>query len=175
MKINKSQLRIQLKKRRRVLTHEQVAKLSQKITLSAWQIIDWDSIHSLHCFLPIAKNNEINTLSLIRAARQANPQLKIATTNIHKETFWLDENLRPSMKVPDNFQFGLIIVPMLGFDKSGHRLGYGGGFYDDFLVNQHQAQKIGLCYENGRLDKLPQEIHDVPLQTIVTEKCIYKF
>lgn len=173
--MDKISLRAELKNRRQKLSDTQVTTLSQKIILSTWQIVNWDLVHSLHCYLPIAKNNEIDTFPLIRAARQANPQLKIATTNINKETFWLDENLESTKKVPDIFQFGLIIVPMLGFDKSGYRLGYGGGFYDKFLASQQLARIIGVCYEFGNMPNLPREKHDVPLPTIITEKSIYKF
>lgn len=173
--MDKSRLRSELKLKRQQLSEQDVGNYSQKITLSTWRIIDWSQIHSIHCFLPIAKNNEINTLPILRVARQANFQLKIATTDINKETFWLDENLNPTKKVPENFQFGLIIVPMLGFDKSGYRLGYGGGFYDKFLATQHQAQIIGVCYEFGILPKLSHEEHDIPVPTIITEKLIYKF
>ena len=65
---------------------------------------------------------------------------------------------------------------MLGFDKTGHRLGYGGGFYDKFLASQKKALIIGLCYEFGHIKTdIPHEPHDIPLQQIVTEKKVYKF
>lgn len=173
--MDKSKLRAQLKQKRQSLNSTQVNELSQKMILSTWQIINWSLVHSLHCFLPIAKNNEIDTPPFLKAAWQVNPELKIAASNINGETFWLDKNLNSVKKVPTDFQFGLIIVPMLGFDRSGYRLGYGGGFYDKFLATQHQARVIGVCYDLGKLTELPHEEHDIPIPTIITEKTIYKF
>ena len=66
-------------------------------------------------------------------------------------------------------QFDIVVAPMLGFDNSLHRIGYGGGYYDQFLSSQHKAQKIGLCFEQGRQSNLPVEDHDIALDSIVTE------
>lgn len=63
----------------------------------------------------------------------------------------------------------MIIVPMLGFDGALHRLGYGGGYYDRLLARQATARKIGLCYDLGRLEQLPVEPHDQPLDAVITE------
>ena len=65
----------------------------------------------------------------------------------------------------------LIVVPLLAFDESGHRLGYGHGFYDRYLKTA-QCTKVGLAYEAQMCGKLPHEAHDVPLDYIVTEKRI---
>lgn len=66
-------------------------------------------------------------------------------------------------------QIDLIIVPGVAFDPKGHRLGYGGGFYDRFLRQCPQAVWIGLAYESQIVsDTLPQP-WDVPLHQIITE------
>ncbi|MBI2588904.1 5-formyltetrahydrofolate cyclo-ligase [Candidatus Saccharibacteria bacterium] len=173
--MDKSELREQLKARRQKLSAREVKHLSQQIINNCWQIIDWRDIYSVHSYLPIAKNNEIDTLSLLKAARRVNPELKIASSDPNSQTYWLDSDFQPTKKVPKDFQYDLIIVPLLAFDKSGYRLGYGGGFYDKFLAGQEQVLTIGLCYEFGHLLKLPREKHDLPLQNIITEKNIYKF
>ena len=64
---------------------------------------------------------------------------------------------------------------MLGFNsKALHRIGYGGGYYDKFLATQPQAQKIGVCFEQGKLAQIPAELHDIPLDVIITENHIYR-
>ena len=66
-------------------------------------------------------------------------------------------------------QIDLIIVPGVAFDRKGHRLGYGSGFYDRFLPRCPQAVWIGLAYEAQIIsDTLPQP-RDIPLHRIVTE------
>mgnify|MGYP001188473329 CR=1 FL=1 len=65
----------------------------------------------------------------------------------------------------------LIIVPGIAFDKNGHRIGYGKGYYDRLLKN-HPATTIGLAYELQITEKLPTDPHDIPVQMIVTENQI---
>ncbi|MFN2341595.1 MAG: 5-formyltetrahydrofolate cyclo-ligase [Halanaerobium sp.] len=65
----------------------------------------------------------------------------------------------------------LIIVPGACFTKSGHRIGYGGGYYDSFLAKHaNGALKVGFCYERFIVDSIPIEEHDVPVDIIITEK-----
>lgn len=61
------------------------------------------------------------------------------------------------------------IIPLLATDVQGHRLGYGGGFYDRFLEN-HPCYKVGLCYEKQILSEIPFEPHDILLNAICTEQ-----
>jgi 5-formyltetrahydrofolate cyclo-ligase len=73
--------------------------------------------------------------------------------------------------VPD-----LLFVPCLGFDAEGYRLGYGGGYYDRTLATWPGATKpvtVGVAYEACRIDSLPHEPHDIPLDLIVTEAGSY--
>ncbi len=140
-------------------------------------VIDWQVIQSIHTYLPIIGNNEIDSLPLVRLARQLNQDIKIATwdsATASAKAKWLSPDLKLLKEVPANFQYGLIIVPVLGFDSHGHRIGYGGGFYDEFLAGQQHALIIGLCYEFGHSTKLPNEPHDVPMNFVITEEKIYK-
>jgi len=62
-----------------------------------------------------------------------------------------------------------VIVPALGADRQGTRLGRGGGYYDAFL-RTGPASRILLTYDGCLVDALPAESHDVPVTTIVTER-----
>ncbi len=68
----------------------------------------------------------------------------------------------------------ILIVPLLGFDERGYRMGYGGGYYDRTLAHYREEGRkfitIGVCYDALKLDLFPAEPHDVPLDYIVTEK-----
>ena len=75
--------------------------------------------------------------------------------------------------VPD-----VVIVPMLAFDRNGHRLGYGGGFYDRTLAAlraQQDVFAVGLAYAAQELKGLPFEATDAPLDAIVTEREVLTF
>jgi 5,10-methenyltetrahydrofolate synthetase len=66
----------------------------------------------------------------------------------------------------------LLLVPCVGFDDDGYRLGYGGGYYDRTLVawpGTTMPVTVGVAYEACRCPALPREPHDVPLDAIVTE------
>lgn len=73
----------------------------------------------------------------------------------------------------------VLVVPMLGFDGAGHRLGYGGGHYDRTLQALRAAgavTAIGFAFEAQRLDaSLPDEPTDQPLDMLVTEAGTYRF
>lgn len=69
--------------------------------------------------------------------------------------------------VPD-----LLLIPCVGFDADGYRLGYGGGYYDRTLAAWPGARRpvtLGVAFEACRCGALPREIHDLPLDAIVTE------
>lgn len=64
----------------------------------------------------------------------------------------------------------LLIVPLVGFDRDGYRLGYGGGFYDRTIAAMpERPQTIGVGFELGRLETIYPQPHDIALGTIVTE------
>lgn len=65
-------------------------------------------------------------------------------------------------------EIDLVLMPLVGFDAAGNRLGMGGGFYDRALAN-HQAPRIGVAHAAQQVSALPVEAHDLPLHGIVTE------
>lgn len=74
----------------------------------------------------------------------------------------------------------LVIVPLLGFDADCNRLGMGGGYYDRsfaFAHRNHNARRpfmLGLAYEWQRVDHLPVQPWDVPLDAVVTDRLFYR-
>ncbi|MGV8952888.1 MAG: 5-formyltetrahydrofolate cyclo-ligase [Cypionkella sp.] len=70
----------------------------------------------------------------------------------------------------------LIIVPLLGFDKHGTRLGYGKGHYDRTIaIMSKKPRLIGLAFAAQEIDFIPAAQHDVPLDAIVTEAGLRHF
>lgn len=60
-----------------------------------------------------------------------------------------------------------IIVPGLAFDHNRYRLGYGGGYYDNFLMVQPKAHKVGIFYPFQEVAQVPREAHDVQLDEVL--------
>lgn len=65
----------------------------------------------------------------------------------------------------------VVFVPGVAFDEAGHRLGYGGGFYDSFLAGiAPGVPRIGLCFDLQVIDEVPAGPEDEPVDLIVTER-----
>ncbi len=67
----------------------------------------------------------------------------------------------------------LCIVPGLAFDFSGHRVGYGKGYYDRFLY-KYKCKTVGFCYETDLIESVNKNQYDIPVDSILTEKRILK-
>jgi 5-formyltetrahydrofolate cyclo-ligase len=84
-----------------------------------------------------------------------------------------------NIPVPSNrnpVQPTVLLVPLLGFDAAGYRLGHGGGYYDRTLATVAQKPlTIGIGYELGRLQTIYPQPHDIPMDVIVTESGVVRF
>ena len=65
-----------------------------------------------------------------------------------------------------------LFVPLLAFDRAGHRLGYGGGYYDRTLAVLPGAVAVGCAYACQEVDAVPTAEYDLPLQAVATERGI---
>lgn len=64
----------------------------------------------------------------------------------------------------------VVIVPLLAFDRAGHRLGYGAGYYDRFLSSCQQATKIGAAFSCQEIASVPADENDIAMDMIITER-----
>ena len=69
----------------------------------------------------------------------------------------------------------VLLVPLLAFDGSGHRLGYGGGYYDRTIDDLPGVRTIGIAYAGQEVAAVPREPHDHALDMIVTENGVRPF
>jgi 5-formyltetrahydrofolate cyclo-ligase len=68
-----------------------------------------------------------------------------------------------------------VLLPMLGFDDAGYRLGYGGGFFDRTLAVAPRAPTvIGIAHELAHLDTIYPQPYDIPMDWVVTERGVYR-
>lgn len=136
-----------------------------------------------------ATRNEVVTDDMIRDALQSGKLVGLPL--VHKErreltfsyikslnelapgVYGIREPLPEYLRPVSLTSIDLIIVPGVAFDLKGHRLGYGGGYYDRFLRRVgDDVPRVGLAFELQLLDELPVEDHDVTVDTIITEKRI---
>lgn len=81
-------------------------------------------------------------------------------------------------EVDDFFEPEIVIVPLVAFDRSGGRLGYGGGFYDrtlELLRSRRATLAVGFAYAAQEADNLPLESTDQPLDLVITENEVIEF
>ncbi|HSX45697.1 MAG TPA: 5-formyltetrahydrofolate cyclo-ligase [Candidatus Saccharimonadia bacterium] len=166
MVYTKAELRSRLKQARLELTDAEHTVKSRQIVERLKQAADWSQVKTLHYFEPISELLEPDISGFLTFIEDNFADIKLFTPRkIGGE--W-DLVAAKGGEVPK--EFDAVIVPMLGFDpQTLHRIGYGGGYYDEFLSTQPHAQKIGVCFELGETANLPTEPHDIPLDKIITE------
>jgi len=147
----------------------------------------WDK-DIYHVYLSMESKNEVDTNDILSFLLNKNKRVivpKMLNKNlIH---FEIDQNTKfiknklgieePVSKVSiDTSLIEIIIVPLLVFDKNGHRVGYGGGFYDRFMSNiKDDVIKVGLSLF-GPIDEISDiNDNDIPLNFVVTPTRTYNF
>ncbi len=191
--MQKSTLRKYYLTKRKTLSSREILEKSQQIYDLFFQEIDLTTIKFLHVFLPIKKQNEIDTFLIIRRLRIEFPLINIVVSrsnldNFEMQHFMLEEQnlienkwgiLEPSQANRREVQpqeIDLVIIPLLAFDKQGNRVGYGKGFYDRFLQKcSSKALKVGLCIEEPieRIEDLNE--FDVKMDVCITPDGVWKF
>lgn len=82
----------------------------------------------------------------------------------------------PRPAVRDTVKPDVLLVPLLGHDAAGYRLGYGGGFYDRTLAAmQPRPRTVGIGYACAALETIGPQAHDIPMDAIITENAHVEF
>ncbi|RAJ79973.1 5-formyltetrahydrofolate cyclo-ligase [Chitinophaga dinghuensis] len=154
--------------------------------------LNFSGLQYIHVFLPILEKKEADTWPIIEALRTQYPQLRwvlsrsdmqTATmthflweqdTPLVKNSYGITEPAAGETVTPP--QIDLVFVPLLAFDHTGHRVGYGKGMYDRFLQEcRPDVQTIGLSLFEPIREIPDTNAGDIALQTVVTPENIYHF
>ena len=187
--MTKKELRSAFKAKRKELSPGKLSSLSEEIierTLASFQL----EKKTVSIFLPIERQREINTYSLWEKIRSFEGHVAIPKVNVPKgdlKHYLLTTHAQlatSEMGIPEPqngkiiaaHKIESVIVPLLCFDKSGHRVGYGGGYYDKFLKKCNpQCKFIGLSIFPP-VDKIEDTNNeDVNLHAVVTPTEVYRF
>lgn len=175
-----------MRRLRREMTAAEVSEKSEKIQRRLFTFDGYLAAKTIMLYVSAFK--EPSTAEIIADAFSRGKKVVVPVSNTQTET------ITPSyIESPDDLIKGaygilepvkirradisdidFILIPGLAFDKSGNRMGFGKGYYDKLLRNS-RAQKTALCYEFQLLDKIPSEMHDIKMNTIITEDKIYAF
>jgi 5-formyltetrahydrofolate cyclo-ligase len=189
--MNKQEARKLYKTKRMQLTKTEQNRFDDLILVN-FQSLPLPHLQYVHTYLAIKENNEIETDHLLHYLEFRNPGMKIALPRVNEETQSLehieyDEDLVIQLskwKIPEPVngkmiaekEIDLIFVPLLAFDTKGHRVGYGKGYYDQFLSQcRPGALKIGLSYFEPLSRISDTEQFDIPLDYCITPQRVYEF
>ena len=161
--MTKAELRKSNLLQQKALSPDERRSASDRIAANFFNGFDFRDVRFLHVFIPIEKFNEIDTRLIVDRLWRDHPQVQVVVPRVDFEANEL-LNLRfgPGTELAknrwdieepthadevDTEDIDAVLVPGLAFDRLGHRVGYGKGFYDRFLKScSTSCAKIGLSY-----------------------------
>lgn len=179
--MNKNELRKYIREQKRHFTQPQLDEMSLRIMSSILlhpRVLEADTILMYHS-LP----DEVNTHSaldqLLAMGKKVLLPKVISDTEMTIHEYTGPDSLQPSEPygileptTPElsilNLQLSIVIVPGMAFDRQGHRLGRGKGYYDRFLSRVPNIYKIGVCFPFQMLESIPSESTDVVMDEVIT-------
>ncbi|WP_329741262.1 5-formyltetrahydrofolate cyclo-ligase [Dyella sp. A6] len=184
----RSELRQQLLAQRRALSPPQRMAAAQGLRRSLEQLPEfhtdqrvagyWASDGELPLNLaipPLAERGQQFLLPLVGDHRELRFAPWQAGDPVSPNRYGIPEPVAPEQWFAP-FQLDLVLVPLLGFDRRGHRIGYGGGYYDQsfaFLKDQARPTEpllVGIAYAFQQLEAIDAEPWDVPLDFVATDR-----
>lgn len=187
--MNKKELRAKYKALRNQLSEDDLEEMSLAIANKVLRLPIWEKNY-FHIFLPIAEHKEVNTEFILHLLSGKDKEIIISKSDFETREmthFLLTDNTKikkneynipepvDGLEVPTS-KIDLVFVPLLAFDKTGHRAGYGKGFYDKFLKKcKTDTIKIGLSF--FEVEEKIEDVfeNDVKLDYCVTPNGIYRF
>lgn len=190
--MTKSQLRDIYVKKRKALSPSEHSDLSGRIVERFFRDIDLAGVHAVHCFISMQHTGEVETNAIFERLWREHvdittfaPRVDGQTGEIESVAFSSATILKQSRwmipepsdgQILDPEVLDLVIVPLLCFDESGHRVGYGKGFYDRFLKKcRPDCVRAGLSFfpPVERIDD--EHAGDMPLDLCITPAAIYRW
>jgi len=185
----KKELRAKYKTLRNLLSENDVEEMSLAIANKVLTLPIWKKTY-FHIFLPITEHKEVNTEYILHLLSGKDKEIVVSkcdfgtcglvhflltdNTKIKKNEYNIPEPV-DGLEVPSS-KIDVVFVPLMAFDKTGHRTGYGKGFYDKFLTEcKPETIKIGLSFFEA--EELIEDIfeNDVRLDYCVTPNGVYRF
>lgn len=175
--MNKSELRQLMKQQKRAMTPEQIQAASTRLGELFAQCEPYQQAETIYFYLPY--NQEVRTLPMIQKAFADGKRVAVPKVYGDEMRFIYIEDLsgiaKGSFGIPEpvadepvaNDPKALILMPGLAFDREGHRIGYGGGYYDKYLNAQPGHPTVALCYAFQMQSHLETEEFDIPVDLVL--------
>ena len=175
--MEKNELRSLIRKQKRSMTEEQIDSASRRLAELFLAHPLYQNAKTIYGYLPY--NQEVRTVPILQQAildgkRVAVPkvfgdEMKFIylndLENVEIGYCGISEPIDDGPEADD--PTALVLMPGLAFDPQGHRIGYGGGFYDKFLALEPDHPTLALCYAFQMVDHLETEEFDVPVDCVL--------
>ena len=175
--MDKKELRAQIRALKRAMTEEQIVQSSARLGELFVQTAQYKQAKTIYGYLPY--NQEVRTVPMLEQAQKDGKRVAVPKCYGDEMRFiWLDDLTaveKGYAGIPEPVADGpvaddetaLVLMPGMAFDPQGHRIGYGGGFYDKFLAQEPNHPTLALCYEFQMLPYLETEEYDIPVDTVL--------
>ena len=175
--MDKKELRAQIRQQKRAMTEEQIVSKSEALGRLFLASDAYKNARTIYGYLPY--NQEVRTTAMLRQALADGKRVAVPKCYGDEMRFIYLDDLSKVEKgycnIPEPIEDGpiaddptaLVLMPGLAFDPQGHRMGYGGGFYDKFLAAEPDHPTLALCYDFQMLEHLETEAHDIPVDFVI--------
>ncbi len=190
--LDRHHIRQHLRHLRRALTSEQQEQAADRLAEHAVNFAPLANANHVALFL--SEDGELNTRPLIAKLWQLKKQVYLpvlhpfASGHLLFLLYTPETPLTPNkLRIPEPpldirtlitlDKLDVMMVPLVAFDQTGHRLGMGGGFYDRTLQNwrQHGFLPVGLAHDCQQVERLPVAEWDVPLPAVLTPSRLWQW
>lgn len=175
--MNKQELRRRIREKKRAMTAEQIEQKSMQLGELFAQSELYRSAKTIYGYMPY--NQEVRTVAMLERAIRDGKRVAIPKCYGDEMRFIFMDDLSQVEKgyagIPEPIadapiaddETALVLMPGLAFDAQGHRIGYGGGFYDKFLAKEPDHPTLALCYDFQMLEYLETEEYDIPVDVVL--------
>lgn len=175
--MDKTALRRQIREKKRAMTDQQIEAASRCLGEKFADTQAYKDAKTIYGYLPY--NQEVRTIPMLERALKEGKRVAVPKVYGDEMKFIYITDLSRVEKsyagIPEPIEDGpvaddptaLVLMPGLAFDPQGHRIGYGGGFYDKFLASEPQHPTVALCYGFQMLPVLETEEFDIPVDCVL--------
>jgi len=175
--MDKKAIRAAIRVQKRAMTKEEIESRSAALGKLFLESELYKNAKTIYGYLPY--NQEVRTGPMLEQALRDGKQVAISKIFGNEMKFVAMTDLSLVEKgyagIPEPIadapvaqdRTALVLMPGMAFDPQGHRIGYGGGFYDRFLVEEPEHPTVALCYDFQVLPELETEEFDIPVDLVL--------
>ncbi len=176
--MNKKEMRAYIRAQKRAMTESQIVSASARLGELFRESELYKNAKTIYGYLPY--NQEVRTVPMLEQAIRDGKRVAVPKCYGEEMRFlyindFVTEVAPGYANIPEPIadepvaddKTALVLMPGLAFDPQGHRIGYGGGFYDRFLANEPDHPTLALCYGFQMVEHLETEEFDIPVDQVL--------